>query len=383
MKILNFRQRSNALVITNVLFIIFLLVILSGTIYAQRITIDGNTFKVYDKEIFMNGVNTPWDSWNDFGGNYDHSFWDTEFQKIRQTGGNASRIWITCNGDVGINISETGFVFSATDEHWEDLDDMFALAAKHQVYIMATLISFDHTKNTYKKYESWRKMFADTAKVSSYVSNYVIPFIKRYKDNPYLWCIDICNEPEWMHDNTECGNIPWERLQYFAARVAAAVHENSPVLVTLGSAGVKWNGTCPNCLGNFYSDENLQSQYNSPKAFLDFYSPHFYGWNVRYFGNFALDKSPADYGINDRPCMIGENPAMGVFNQDTTRRNILVVPISEAYIKTYQQGWKGLLVWTSNGVDRNGNLIDCGPGLTAFQKQYPELVSPVPPGVKK
>ncbi len=59
-------------------------------------------------------------------------------------------------------------------------------------------------------------MFADTANVSSYVSNYVIPFINRYKDNPYLWCIDICNEPEWMHDNTECGKIPWERLQYFA-----------------------------------------------------------------------------------------------------------------------------------------------------------------------
>jgi hypothetical protein len=362
----------------NKIWISFFLIFLTGNIYAQRISIDGTSFKVYGKEIFMNGVNTPWDNWNDFGGNYDHNFWDTEFQKIRQAGGNSSRIWITCNGDVGINISETGFVSSATDKHWEDLDDMFALAAKHQLYIMATLMSFDHTKNTYKKYESWRKMFADTTNVSSYVNNYVIPFINRYKDNPYLWCIDICNEPDWIHDNAECGKIPWERLQYFAASVAAAVHENSPVLVTLGSAGVKWNGTCPTCLGNFYSDQNLQSQYNSPKAFLDFYSPHFYGWNVRYFGNFALDKTPADYGINDRPCMIGENPATGIFRQDSTRKNILEVPISEAYIKTYQNGWKGLMVWTSNGVDRNGTLVDCASGLTAFQKKYPELVSPKP-----
>ena len=53
-----------------------------------------------------------------------------------------------------------------------------------------------------------------------------------------------------------------------------------------------------------------------------------------------------------------------------------MVPISEAYIKTYQQGWKGLMVWTSNGVDGNGSLADCGVGLTAFQNQYPELVSP-------
>jgi hypothetical protein len=267
-------------------------------------------------------------------------------------------------------------VSGATVSHWEDLDDMFALAARHQVYVMATLISFDHTKNTYKKYQRWRNMLADTSNVGSYVNQYVIPLINRYKENPYLWCIDICNEPEWIHDNTECGNIAWSRLQYFAARVAAAVHENSAVLVTLGSAGTKWNGECPNCLGNFWSDRNLQSQYPSSMAFLDFYSPHYYGWNVRYFGNFAVDMSPADYGLNDRPSMVGENPAGGVFRQDSTGRNKLVVPISEAFIKTCENGWKGLLVWTSNGVDRNGTLKDCGPGLTAFQKKYPDLVSP-------
>ena len=349
----------------------------SGDRSAHRITTEGTTFQVNGREIFMNGVNTPWDNWNDFGGDYNHQFWDTEFRKIRQAGGNASRIWITCNGDVGINISPDGVVSGATLSHWEDLDDMFALAARHKVYIMATLISFDHTKNTNKKFQSWRNMFADTANVGSYINHYVYPFLQRYKDNPYLWCIDICNEPEWMHENAECGNIAWSRLQYFAARVATAVHENSDVLVTLGSAGTKWNGECPNCEGNFWSDKNLQSQYKSPQAFLDFYSPHFYGWNVRYFGNFALDRSPVDYGINDRPCMVGENPAGGVFRQDSTGRNILEVPINEAFIRTFENGWKGLLVWTSNGVDRNGTLTECGPGLTAFQQKYPDLVSPI------
>lgn len=351
---------------------------ISSDLFSQKVTIDGTTFRVYGKEIFMNGVNTPWDNWNDFGGNYDHNFWDSEFQKIRQAGGNASRIWISCNGDVGIEISETGFVSGATGAHWEDLDDMFSLAEKHHIYIMATLTSFDHTKNTYKKFQSWRNMLTDTANVSSYVNNYVIPFINRYKDNPYLWCIDICNEIEWLHENSECGSFPWETLQYFVARVAAAVHDNSLVPVTMGSAGVKWNGTCTNCIGNFWSDENLQSQYNSPKAFLDFYSPHYYGWNVRSFGNFALEMTPADYGINDRPCMIGENPAKGIFRQDQTGKNLLEVPIDQAYIKTWQQGWKGLLVWTSNGVDGNGSLVDCAAGLKAFQEQYPELVSPEP-----
>ena len=114
-----------------------------------------------------------------------------------------------------------------------------------------------------------------------------------------------------------------KNLQYFVARVAAAVHENSTVPVTMGSAAVKWNSTVPGCEGNFWSDQNLQAQYNSPEAFLDFYSPHFYGWIVRWFGNFALDKTPDDYGINDRPCMVGENPAKGVYKQNTSGQNIL------------------------------------------------------------
>jgi uncharacterized protein (TIGR02145 family) len=363
----------------NGILVILLSMIYQGNLCSQRIAVDGNSFSVYGKEIFINGVNTPWDHWNDFGGNYDHNFWDTEFQEIRQAGGNASRIWITCNGDVGIDISTTGLVSGATLAHWEDLDDMFALAAEHQVYIMATLTSFDHTKNTYLKFQRWRNMLADTANVSSYVNNYVIPFINRYKDNPYLWCIDVCNEIEWMHETSECGSIAWEKLQYFVARVAAAVHENSNVLVTLGSAAVKWNSNSPGCEGNFWSDQNLQARYNSPEAFLDFYSPHFYGWVVRWFGNFALDKTPDNYSINDRPCMVGENPAGGVYKQNASGVDELIVPISEAYIKTYQKGWKGLMVWTSNGVDGNGNLTNCGPGLTAFQNLYPELVSPSPP----
>jgi endo-1,4-beta-mannosidase len=329
-----------------------------------------------EKEIFINGVNTPWNNWNDFGGNYDTGFWDEEFQRIRQAGGNASRIWISCNGDVGIDIDESGMVSGATESHWEDLDDMLALAKLQGIHIMATLISFDHTKNTNIKYQRWRNLLQDDERINSYIKHYVIPFINRYKDNPYLWCVDICNEIEWMHENSECGNIPWERLQYFAARVATAVHENSSILVTLGSAAVKWNSNCSSCEGNFWSDEYLQAQYSSEGAYLDFYSPHFYGWTVRGFGNFATDMSPDDYGMNDRPCMVGENPASGIYTQNASGRNELVVPISEAYIKTYQNAWKGLMVWTSNGVDGNGSLRDCAPGLTAFYMQYPELVFP-------
>jgi hypothetical protein len=320
----------------------------------------------------MNGANTPWNKWNDFGGGYSSSWWDAEFDKIKNAGGNSTRIWISCNGDVGLKISADGTVTGATTLFWSHLDDMFRLAEKNKIYVKATLISFDHFKNSHTTYQSWRNMISSDEKVTSFINSYVHPFVAKYKNNPYLWSIDVCNEIEWVNQNAECGNIPWSRLQYLVARTASAVHDSSQVLVTLGSAAIKWNST--KFEGNFWSDANLKAQYNKTNARLDFYSPHFYGWVVKWFGNFAVDKSPADYGINDRPCVIGENPAKGVYND--AANPTLVVPASQMFIGAYNKGWKGLMPWTSNGVDTNGNLNDFKDGLKAFKDTYPGLIDP-------
>lgn len=355
--------------------IIFLTVIILLLVYnsdAQRVSVSGTKFLVNGEEIVMNGANTPWNKWNDFGGNYSSSWWDNEFKKIKEAGGNSTRIWISCNGDVGLKISADGTVTGATTEFWSHLSDMFRLAEKNKIYIKATLLSFDHFKNSHTTYQSWRNMILNDEKVSSFISNYVNPFVAKYKNNPYLWSIDVCNEIEWVNQNTECGNIPWARLQYLVARTASAVHDSSNVLVTLGSAAIKWNS--PKYEGNFWSDASLKAQFDKTNSRLDFYSPHFYGWTVKWFGNFALDKSPADYGINDRPCVIGENPAKGVFND--AANPTLVVPASEMFIASYKKGWKGVMPWTSNGVDSNGNLNDFKEGLQSFKKLYPGLIDP-------
>jgi hypothetical protein len=357
---------------TNKIFLIIILILLIHYSEAQRISVSGTKFLVNGEEIVMNGANTPWNKWNDFGGGYISSWWDAEFQRIKNAGGNSTRIWISCNGDVGLKISADGTVTGATNLFWSHLDDMFKLAEKNKIYIKATLISFDHFKNSHTTYQSWRNMVLNDEKVTSFINNYVNPFVAKYKSNPYLWSIDVCNEIEWVNQNAECGNIPWSRLQYLVARTASAIHDSSEVLVTLGSAAVKWNS--PKYEGNFWSDANLKAQYNKSNARLDFYSPHFYGWVVRWFGNFALDKTPEDYGINDRPCVIGENPAKGVYNDGANPT--LVVPASEMFIAAYNKGWKGLLPWTSNGVDSNGNLNDFKSGLLAFKNAYPKLIDP-------
>lgn len=338
--------------------------------HAQRISVVGTKFVVNGNEIILNGANTPWNHWNDFGGKYESDWWNAEFNRIKNAGGNCTRIWITCSGDGGVTTESDGTVTGATDKFWEDVTDMFQLAQKNKIYIKATLISFDHFKNNTEHYQNWRKMVMSDKGISSYIDNYVIPFVVKFKDNPYLWSIDACNEIEWVNQNEECGKIPWDRLQCLVARTAAAVHENSEILVTMGGGAVKWNSN--KFEGNFWSDSALQKQYNHPEAKLDFYSLHYYGWTVKYCGNYALDKTPEDYGIGDRPCMIGENPAKGVFNDAANPK--LVVSPADMFIKSYQNGWKGIMPWTSNGVDRNGTLDDFKDGLKMFRETYPNLI---------
>jgi hypothetical protein len=349
---------------------------LSCQLNAQRIKAEGTRFVVGKNEIVMNGVNTPWDNWNDFGGQFDQEFWDQEFTRIHEAGGNCSRIWISCDGEVGINIDSAGFVSGATEAHWKNLDDLFKLARTHQIYIMATLLSFDHTKSSHPHFMYWRRMIENRENVSSYINNYLIPFIEKFKDNPYLWSIDACNEIEWINNDDDNARAGWDKLQYLVASMAVAVHQRSEILFTLGSAAIKWNCDLPKPFeGNFWSDKSLQKYFSSPLARLDFYSPHYYGWVVQWFGNFCTDKTPADYGINDRPCMVGENPAKGIFIK-TQKGDSLVVPMKEAFIKSYKNGWKGLMVWTSNGVDQFGTLDDCRSGLKAFYEKYPALIVP-------
>ena len=88
---------------------------------SQQITVSGNKFLVWGKEIFMNGANTPLNNWNDFGGNYKSSWWDSEFQRIKNAGGNSARIWISCNGDVGLTISTLAVYFPDVLEMYQIL----------------------------------------------------------------------------------------------------------------------------------------------------------------------------------------------------------------------------------------------------------------------
>ena len=153
------------------------------------------------------------------------------------------------------------------------------------------------------------------------------------------------NELVWTWENHKVARKDTLDL---VARVANAVHAHSKVLVCEGEgAGPKYNSD--KFEGNFYSDKALGAL--QPGAHVDFYNIHYYDWVRPHFGS-PFERSPADYGMDDKPCIIGECPARGSAGQS----------IADNYRNAFAKGWQGIMPWTSNGADRNGNLKKCVPG---------------------
>jgi hypothetical protein len=330
--------------------------------------VQGSDFNVCGRKIFMNGANTPWHRWNDFGGGYDSAWWSDHYATLREAGINSSRVWITCNGEVGIDIAEDGTVLGATPEHWEHLDDFFAIAEEQQIYVMATLMSFDHFED--RNASRWRAWLASDEAIDSYVENYVRPFLERYGDNPYLWSIDLINEPDWVHERL---GVSFDRLRAYFARAARAIHAESEVLVTVGMGSPKYNARCVGCQ-NEISDALLREALDDPDVYLDFYSPHYYDWVGREWGN-SLHEPPDTASFpNDKPLLHGEHPANGtlVDPDDTSSRYSLTEDVEAAF----SNGWHGTMPWTSNGVDRNGGLAEVSAASAAFRDAHPERVVP-------
>lgn len=333
----------------------------------ERITVSGGRFMVGGSRIWINGANTPWHHWNDLGGNFDPDWWGAHFQLLHSRGINATRIWISCSGDLGIDIDESGHVSGATPAYWADLGRLLDIAHRSQVYVLATLMSFDHFKDGNQNSKKWRKWIGTDEGIDSYIKNFLHPLLERCGPAPRLWAIDLMNEPDWVFESAEDGKIPWARLQSYFARAASEIHRESGVLVTIGMAMPKYNSdVASSARGNQVADASLRAAFDDPGARLDFYSTHYYDWCGPIWGN-ALYLSPKAYGLSaDRPSIVGECPAHG------TKGHTVTVD----YESAFQNGWEGVMGWTSNSVDDNGGISELGEATLAFKQRHADLVYP-------
>ena len=395
-----------------------------------KIRTSGNKFVVGadNKEIWMNGVNTAWFDWDEFGRTMtdaEWTTWDNHFADLHNAGINSSRVWFFCSGTAGPIFDADGYFTGVTEVVWTNLDKLLEIAKKNEIYIMATPLSFDNFANDNGNYKKWREMiWGDgyftpsgnnkiyteptdmaliNARIDSYIDNFLIPFVARYADNPYLWSIDFCNEPDWIWEEARCGNIPVTYLSNFFARSAVAVHKVSDVLVTAGLASPKYNGdkadfgSLPGLdgtgllanayEGNIISTATLSAlveMANKPFAYVDFNSPHFYGWEHPYWGC-SFDRTVVQLmGRYDKPIVIGECSGNGeAFGSAKSITGTGVAKDGERlaanYEDTYNNGYNGIMAWTSNAKagDQMGGITRVSAAGNHMLALIPHKVFPL------
>lgn len=333
---------------------------------SAHVTVEGTKFMADGKELWINGTNTPWEKWNDFGGDMDEAFWDKTFEQLAADNINCTRIWINCNGERAIRLKSTGEIKEITEEHWIDLDKLFAIAEKHKVYIMATLLSFDHFKEPKNSFPKWRNLVTSKEYTDAFAETYVKQFCEHYGSNEYLFSIDIMNEPDWVKEKEECGKIGFEYLSYFFGKCASVIHQNSDTLVTVGMGMIKYNSD--KFEGNFVSDEYLKELTGLDDAYLDFYSPHYYAWMLPSFPH-PFDKSPEEFGLGtDKPCIIGETP-----NDDDEKMKMTA---AEKYENSYNNGWNGVMTWMDPHKNENDEYEYYKYDLTAAASNRMNEIAP-------
>jgi hypothetical protein len=349
---------------------------------AQTVTISGNKFVVGSNQIFFNGVNTPWQYQSDgdisfLKKNFDVNWWNNEFQTEVNNKMNLCRVWIHGTGYYNPSINSNGSVnaYASNDTFWSQMDALVNAAEQKKIYLFPTLWSFDMVKNNTAYYQRYRNLIISDANIDSYINNFLIPFVQRYNNRPYVLGYDICNEPEHMWRDANCGNLSSYWVTRFLAKCAAAINQNTSKPVTIGSMWIIYNS--PNFGGkddtanagwNRYTNGNLQQYYANSNAYLDFYSPHWYGWQYDNGTSGPFERTVTNWvGTDDKPVLVGET-----FGGDMS-----YISMANFYKQSYTNGFDGVCGWRNpNGNDGYGTFSGITNGTNAFYAAYPNLVYP-------
>jgi hypothetical protein len=362
--------------------VILFAMLLQTEVYSQTVTISGNKFMVGSNQIFFNGVNTPWQYQSDgdisfLKKNFDVNWWNTEFQTEANNKINMCRIWIHGTGYYTPSINADGTVnaYASNDAFWLQMDALVNAAAQKKIYLLLTFWSFDMVKNNTAYYQRYRNLIIDDTKIDTYINNFLIPFAQRYGNSPYVFGYDICNEPEHMWRDANCGNISSYWVTRFLAKCAAAINQNTSKPVTVGTMWVIYNSPnfgskddASNAGWNRYTNANLQQYYSNSNAYLDFYSPHWYGWQYDNATSGPFERTVTNWiGTDDRPVLIGET-----FGGDMS-----YISMANYYKQSYTNGFDGVCGWRNpNGNDGYGTFSGITAGTNAFYAAYPSLVYP-------
>jgi len=253
----------------------------------------------------------------------------------------------------------------------EDIQAALDIAAELDVHVKLTLFSFDTFWNDFQisgvTFPGLKPIVIDDAKRAALVSKVIVPIAKAVeaspnKDRMISW--DVINEPEWAITGQDgygdqafdpmttgsmgrtMGSVTFPQMETFVKDVVTALHANSSAPVTVGSAAVKW--------AKAWS-----------KVGLDYYDFHWYGWVDQYF---AHTKKPSDYGVADKPVVVGEFPLVPA--ADTSGMSFGGIAYGKLVDDWFAAGYAGVQGWAFSESAGAFSWTDGKAGVKTWQTAH-------------
>lgn len=310
------------------------------------------------KKRFAYGVNFAWQnfavdfggktSWNMKGVAAERATYTTSIKDMKDNGVDVIRWWMfpDFRGDGVVIDSSTKSPTGLSKTVLDDVRAALDIAAEQDVHIKLTLFSFDNFKIDNQNSVSTTPIATDDTKRGLLMEKVVRPIAQAVeaspnKDRMIAW--DVINEPEWAIKKekdpygdpefdgamSEMSFVSFSQMETFIKDVVTVLKSESKAPVTVGSAAVKW--------AKAWS-----------KVGLDYHDFHWYGWVDQYFPH---TKTPAEYGVDDKPVVVGEFPLTP--NGDTTGQAFGGIGYSKLIDDFWAAGYAGALGWSVNAGSAN------------------------------
>jgi len=310
------------------------------------------------KKRYVHGVNYAWHTYSgDFGG---IPAWgqagvattaaavDKELQDMKANGANVVRWWVLPDfRSAGVSFDDSDTPTGLGPTFQKDLLKALELAEKNDIYLMMNIFSFDTFRPTRTeagvKIRGLRPILLDPKKRHALLEKVIRPMARIAEKSPHrkrLMTWDMFNEPEWAMTGPgqygdpayECDSrtlecVTHEQMESFLADTARVLRSESKALISVGGAAIKW--------------KNAWSRLD-----LDYLQFHFYDWVNLYY---PYTKSPKDWGLTDKPVVMGEYPFHGVPGADA----------SKLMASWYASGFGGSLGWavTDSAYNWSSNRV--------------------------
>ncbi len=368
---------------------------------AQGVTQTLDVVKYDGKDVFLSGINVAWVNYSaDLGPNAPSlSDFRTIFQKVRNSGGNALRLWLYTTGANAPTYNSQGYVSGPGPVAIQNLREILSLAHQYRVGLILCLWSFDmlgkhEGLDSTLLYDN-EKMLTDTSYTMAFVRNALTPLVDSVKTSPAIIAWEVCNEPNGMVTGmeyyTQDPTVPMSAIQQFTNLIAGGIHRADPgALVTIGAGSFSIltdvnmpaatrkseletiSSMSPGELqamtenfnvahrlnltteemqnylervaslpdSNYFSDRNLIAAGGDSLGTLDFYCDHYYGG-----GSLSPFTHNFSYWQLDKPVAVAE-----FYMQNTDG------VVATSLLQTlYQNGYAGALVWSWTDFPKTPN----------------------------